>query len=296
MPKPRRQLRTTVPHPERLWWLAAVAVAFVISNATIVPMLGQVQASETWIGLAEGGVLAQILILAFFAVFGPGANLPRQVTIWLLSGALMGSFALGVKFARSSPSILANPSDELLFSMYAMPLMICVSQVPLWGLRYFLGWRVLTSDEKRTNHERMSIGGMLTATAVVAAAFGLSRLGLIKWTNEMEWWRNIGIVSVVSLFISVLVLPIVSLLILRSQSGKRGCIAAGLYLAGCILTLLLVANSSERMRLRGETYQYLWMIYVSITGYLLTSLAIFRWAGYRLWWGRPAPSDVKGTP
>ena len=196
----------------------------------------------------------------------------------------------------------------MLVSLFAVPAILCACQTPLWGLRYFARWRTATSDGSDQDLGQISIRGMLAATAVVAVVLGLCRLGLsleaLQWGEgqygqplaPLVWWSGIGIASVSTLAHSLVVLPVTSLLVLRPPFGLLGLAYATAYLAACALAFLAVASIITQDFPSEEGCTILFMYYLSITGYLLTSLVIFRWAGYRLWWGRPeGTSGVKGA-
>ena len=187
-----------------------------------------------------------MLVLSFFAVLGPGKSLLRQGVVWLVAVTLVGSFAAGIAIASMmETSIHIGGVGSMLVSLFAIPAILCACQAPLWGLRYFARWRTTTSDGSDKDLGQISIRGMLAATAVVAVVLGLCRLGLsleaLQWDEgrygqplaPLVWWTGIGIASVSTLALSLVVLPVTSLLVLRSQSVLLGLVYATAYLAAC---------------------------------------------------------------
>lgn len=194
----------------------------------------------------------------------------------------------------------------MLVSLFAIPAVLCACQVPLWGLRYFARWRTATSDDAGQDLGQISIRGTLSATAVVAVALGLCRLGLsleaLQWNNgeygqplaPLVWWSGIGIASAIALAVSLVVLPVTSLLVLRTQSILLGLVYATAYLAACAVAFVIIVSLFNGRFPDEEAWLILLIYFFCITGFLLASLAIFRWAGYRLWWGREATTLSNG--
>lgn len=303
---------TPQPRPARLWWLAVLAVFMALGNAAFLPTLvgidppgpGPGSLLVFLIGMEMGSVFAQMLILSFFAVLGPGKSLLRQGVVWLVAAALIGCFAAGVRIAGAMDTPLSHgaPGAAMLIALFAVPAVFCACQTPLWGLRYFARWRTATSAGANQDLGQISIRGMLAATTVVAIVLGLCRLGLsleaLQWGDgqygqplaPLVWWSGIGIACAIALAVSLVILPVTSLLVLRFPSGVLGVVFAAAYLAGCFLTFIVVMSLITRNPPDAEGCTILFVYFLSIAGYLLTSLAIFRWAGYRLWWGRPKVS------
>jgi hypothetical protein len=292
-----------VAKPARLWWLAAMVAFLALGNVILLPPAivgidppGPGTPSQVLISWEIGSLLAQMLIVAFFAVLGPGGNLPRQGLVWLAAALFTGSFAGGVELASRWDNF-NGIQYFLLIPLFAVPAVLCAAQAPLWILRYIARWRTASSGTAQ-DLGQISIRGMLAATAIVAAVLGLCRLGLtienMSWGDgrygqplpAANWWTGIGIASGVLLAISTVVLPVASMLVLRSRSCIRGVFFAGAYLAGCAIACYVVFSAFTGAWFAEEVYTLFLLVYLSITACLLTSLAIFRWAGYRLWWGR----------
>jgi hypothetical protein len=152
---------------------------------------------------------------------------------------------------------------------------------------------------------QISIRGMLIATAVVAAVMGLCRMGLWIVNSALvderfgepfsaaSWWGDIGIATAIAIGVSTVVLPVTSLLVLRLQSRVLGILLAVCYLAVCASIFVVVMSVSTGDFPDLEGYAMLLAFFVTITGYLLTSLVIFRSAGYRLWWGREGSAKMR---
>ena len=297
------------PRRARLWWLAVVLIFFTVSNFLILPTLLQLNffgppTPLAVIGLAVevGGVIAQFLILSFLAPLGPGSTLLRQGMVWLAAAALVGSFATGVGIVIRWQADSSAPENFvfLFIPLFAIPAVFATCQAPLWALRYFLRWRTAASDGIAQDSGQISIGGMFVATAVVAVALGLCRLGLsmehAQWgegqygqgLSPLAWWGGIGLAAAIAWTISAAVLPVTSMLILRSKSWMVGATTAFAYLSGCVLSVHLVARVWSGVWPDGEAIALLATFYFSIAVSLLLSLLIIRSAGYRLWWGREA--------
>ncbi|MFN0017101.1 MAG: hypothetical protein ACKVP0_02510 [Pirellulaceae bacterium] len=309
VPKPRLPTPSPSACPARLWWLALLAVLFALNNIAFFPTLTRIDPPgpgalvQIVIGMEMGSIFSQMLILSFFAVLGPGKSLLRQGVVWLVAVALAGSFAAGVAIASTMDTAIyiGGPGGSMFVSLFAVPAVLCACQTPLWGLRYFARWRTATSNAPECDLGQISIRGLLAATTLVAVVLGLCRLGLWleaqQWgegqygqpLSPLVWWSGIGIASAIAFAFSLVVLPVTSLLVLRSHSGLLGLAYATAYLATCAVAFLVVASIIARNFPSEEGCTILFLYFLCITGYLLTSLAIFRWAGYRLWWGRPEP-------
>jgi hypothetical protein len=154
----------TGPHRSRLWWLAALVVFLALSNAAHFPTLARIDPPgpdtllQMVIGVEQGSIFAQMLVLSFFAVLGPGRSLLRQGVVWLVAVALTASLTAGIAIA--SMMIHVGGVGSMLVSLFAVPAILCACQTPLWGLRYFARWRTATSDGPDQDLGQISIRGM----------------------------------------------------------------------------------------------------------------------------------------
>src|SRR5205823_1817515 len=110
------------------------------------------------------------------------------------------------------------------------PILFYACQFPLWIFRSLFRWRIAKVQQGEPGKvPRLSIAGILAATAVIALSLGAVRLGYhlilqMGGTAESEkaWWTLTGIWAAVITVISLTVLPLFTVAIFRTRSLLLG--------------------------------------------------------------------------
>lgn len=291
-PAPPIRLRPVVDAPPSSlgWWLASFAIGFVALDFLFLPVIfwvgnsvGSVPTLPTKIAVylvafSLGGIGAAPGLLAIAAVFGPGTAWHRH----LLAVSVVLLLALPGAVSIIWPCILL------------VPILFCACQLPLWPLRSFFCWRIAKGHQGATEEvPRLSIAGILAATAVIAISLGAVRLGgyflsflVGAQADSRMWWLLTSISAAVITTISVAVLPIVTVAIFRTKSLLLGVLGAAAWSA----LLFVTAITITRLVNGGWPFPVPWhwpaAIVAGFTVSLVAPLWIVRLYGYRLLWGR----------
>lgn len=102
--------------------------------------------------------------------------------------------ALGSEFG---PVIWSIP----LFSLLTIPLFGIIGSVPLWTIRYLLGWRLLPNSQSTEKSKAVGVGDILLLTATVAGAIMLTRAAIVIMMSTTDSadsaWQSTMIVALV---------------------------------------------------------------------------------------------------
>lgn len=265
---------------------SAVLLLFVVANILIGPLMARFQPSvpeaAMWNCLAgmigeEGGLHAIWCVLAPVSFF-------KRLAVGIGAGAILfGAWALGYAIGISQGGYLrGNYWETVRTGLLCLPLLAIAIQSPLWIARGWLGWRILygcdTSAGLRV--ERIRIGDLLTAMAVVAMALSAVRWG--KTPSQVDSLLPLVIAAAaISLFTT---LPVV-VAILRSRRLWLALTAALLP----YLTLLLADLVGARLRSEPVLWQA-WANFASMLGAFFVCMAgamlLVRRLGFRLFLGR----------
>jgi hypothetical protein len=142
-------------------------------------------------------VIVQIIVLSLLLTWSEGRLWVRLLVYWSCVVGLSSCVVGGLWFStplerwlegRRSPAdpymhdTTISITDEW-WGIAAIPLLLLAFQFPFWMIRGLLGWRlqrtpVATENTPgTTQRESLSIGDLLTGTAIVAVCLGLLRLG-----------------------------------------------------------------------------------------------------------------------
>lgn len=301
-PAPPIRLRPVVQSaPSHLWaWLAVIAAGFMALNFLLMPTLYMAPSGRNEIGallvcLSTGAIGAEPGLLAIAAVFGLGTAWLRQFFAALLALALaLSGFAsfVATKLVYSHLFYFPDVMEVLPFFLL-LPVLCLACQMPLWFFRSLLCWRV--ADQNQATMEkspRLSIAGILGATAMVALGLGSVRLGhylILQVHSQVEseqWWFGTGISIAFAAAVSVAALPPFTGAIFRAKSlflGVLGAAAWTLLLFGSAITIIRWVNGGWPIPIPW------WAFAAVVAGFtisLLGPLVVVRLFGYRLLWGR----------
>jgi hypothetical protein len=219
-------------------------------------------------------VLAQLALQSTWIVWSPRPLWQRQLVGVIAGWMLLGAFLVGL--------------PELVRAfLCSVPLVMVSAQIPLWALRTYLGWRILSVDEPVSIDRPLTIGDMIAATVVVAIAFGFIRLAsddaefyAIAWIGWLIAVPSIGAASLASL-------PPLLFLVLRDRAWPLGGFFAWCGYATLILTVCAIVISILSRRPDPEGIMLLYL--APLGAGTLTWLALWglRACGYRLVIGNP---------
>lgn len=274
------------PVKELFGWLLAISACLALMNVSIFPAIertGPDDVGACWGTFCMGSIGGQAGILAIGAVLGPASTLRRHLFVLLMSlgfalawfaGFLISQFMYGSHFRE-----VKNVAGVLL----VVPLLFCVCELPLWFFRTFLQWRTELSTDHRDRPPQLTIAGILMATAAVAISLGAVRLGL-KLSgegNEADWWMGVGFAAAWCVGISLVVLPVVTALVFRTQSLVMGLLVSSAWIGLLFVGSLLVLGALFGSFPARELHLFCFIV-AGFTGTLLGPLALCRLYGYRL--------------
>jgi hypothetical protein len=274
---------------ELFGWLMAISVVLGVMNVSILPAMertGPDDVGACWGTFCIGSIGGQAGILALVAVLGPASTLRRHLYVLprLLSFVMawfMGFLISQSMYGRHYPEI-KNVSGVLL----VVPLLFCVCNLPLWFFRTFLRWRIEFLAEGQKRPPQLTIAGILAATAAVALSLGAVRLGhhLTGGGNEADWWMGVAFAAAWSGGTSLVVLPVVTALVFRTQSLVIGLLVSSAWIGLLFVGLLLVVSALAGSVPSRELHLFCCVV-LGFTVTLLGPLALCRFYGYRLRWG-----------
>ena len=275
-------------------WLLVIAAVLALMNLSLNPILegthGPDDPGAWWGTFCMGSIGGQAGILAIAAVLGPSFALRRHLVVLPALAVLAMAWLLGFVISHQNHGYQFPAIRNVIAVMLVLPLMFCVCELPLWFFRTFLRWRIESPADGRARPPQLTISGILAATAAVALALGAVRLGhwLSGSIDEGEWWLAVAIAAAWCGGISLLLLPVVTALVFRTES-----LAIGLLVSAAWFGLLCFALFMVLIALFGpppNTRELHLFVFVGL-GFLATllgPLALCRHFGYRLHWGRVA--------
>ncbi len=307
-PAPPIRLRPVVDTPPSSpsslgWWLIRFAIGFTALNFLflgVIQVLNSVgpmpavprQIALYLIAFFLGAIGAEPGLLAIAAVFGPGVAWHRYLVVnsVVLLLAVTGAtsiFMSELDFRKPSPVGHVWPYILL------VPILFCACQLPLWPLRSFFCWRIAKEQGVLETVPRLSIAGILAATAVIAISLGAVRLGRDSQSflvgaqaNSQMWWPLTGILAATITTISIAFLPVFTVVIFRTRSLLLGLLGAAAWSA----LLFVAAITITRLINGGWPFPIPWhwpaAIVAGFTVGIVVPLIVVRLYGYRLHWGR----------
>jgi hypothetical protein len=284
-----RSLAGGVPRIHAAW----LVVPCVAADGLMVPVLASLQGPPADVPAAValgivGCVLAQGNLLAAWLAWGDVPFLRRLWTHWIIAIGLYLVWLVGMGLAvgddPDTPDVAATVA-------LGVPLISLAAQLPLWLVRYLLGWRLVreTAEAVPPSEPPLSIRDLMLATLVVAAALALARLAPL-FDNAQELWRALGVGCMVACIISSIALLPAGVLLLRVRPFSRGLFFSGLYAAGLIgLVWIAVAVKwwyDPALLAPRALYVGLSSLMFTFAATLVLTGAIARGRGYRLTSGR----------
>ncbi|MCE9528561.1 MAG: hypothetical protein K8R36_21155 [Planctomycetales bacterium] len=293
----------------RLWiWLSILAIGFTLLNLLYVPIIvatapppGPVPVMPSLIVFylfffSLGAITAEPGLLAIAAVFGPGIAWHRHLAVFVLLIVFTLSGAVSIFLAEwiVSQNLIYGARMNLPFTLH-VPILFYICQVPLWLFRGLFRWRMAHVEQgKLEKAPRLSIAGILAATAVIALALGAVRLGpflfqKIQPSAKVDihmLWFLIGIWAVAVFAISITALPVFTLAIFRMRPLLLGVVVALIWSALVFATAITIYRGVNG----GWPFPFSWHVLAALvlgfTVSLIVPLIIVRLHGYQLLWGR----------
>jgi hypothetical protein len=295
------------PRPPLWVWLAIFAIGFTLLNLLFLPVLmaavpprgpGRVMPSPIVIYLTYfslGAIGAELGLLAIAAVLGPGTAWRRHLVVALLLLVLVLSGVAGILLTERIHSIGFFGAQMNWPFTLLVPILFYVCQLPLWFFRSLFCWRIARVQQGITEKApRLSIAGILSATAVIALALGAVRLGpsLFQQIQPLaiiethQWWLLTGGWAAAVFAISLAVLPLFTVALFRMKSPLLGMAGAAAWSA----LLFEAAITIYRQVIGGWPFPFSWHLLAALvagfTVSLVAPLLIVRLYGYRLLWGK----------
>lgn len=279
---------------ELMVWLLAISASLALMNLSILPVIersGPDDVRACWGTFCIGSIGGQAGILAILAVLGPASTLRRHMAAvslglgWALTW-FVGFLISQSMYGRHYPEIV-----NVAGAMLVVPLLFCVCELPFWFFRTFLRLRIELSADVQRRPPQLTIAGILIATAAVALSLGAVRLGhhLAGRGNEANWWMGVAFASAWCGGTSLVVLPVVTALVFRTQSLVIGLLVSSAWIGLLFVGLLLVISTLVGSFPTREMHLFVF-IALGFTSTLLGPLALCRHYGYRLRWGREGMS------
>lgn len=284
------------------WGYVGIGLIFLLGNLGIVPLFSiwteendSDAIRRTLLLLWTSALVVQTGLLAIYGVWGTSPFYARLLKIIFAEVLLVLALWLGLLLTELSQIEAMNPGlrRERLAIIFLPPVVMLLSQIPLWFAKLCLGWRLIRLGTKEPAYRwsQFSIGDLMGATLVVAILISCNHWFVVFSGDEeshvtyiLRGWRNAILVA--TFFIT---LPAVWG-VFRPQTLNAGLPYLAVYCIACnSLALLLTMQFGIKS------------IAISLTSLtiiplgLLVPLLIARSQGYRLIWGRETEYLEKGA-
>ena len=271
---------------ELLGWLLGISAVLAVMNVSILPAMersGPDDVKTCWGIFCMGSIGGQAGILALVAVLGPASTLRRHLYVLPRSLLFVMAWLLGFLISQSTYGRQFPKVNLVIGVLLVVPLLLCVCELPLWLFRTFLRWRIEIPADGQKRPPQLTIAGILAATAAVALSLGAVRLGhhLAGGGREADWWMGVAFASAWCGGISLVVLPVVTALVFRTQSLVIGLLVSAAWIGLLCVGLLLVVSALTGHVPTRELHLFA-CVYLGFTSTLLGPLALCRHYGYRL--------------
>ena len=272
-------------------WLLVISAGLAMMNISLNPIIegsNGYDDPETWCGVfCIGSIGGQVGILAIAAVLGPSFAFRRRLVVGPAFAILTMAWLLGFIISHQIRGYDFPTIKGVVGVLLVLPLLFCVCELPLWVFRTFLCWRVESPADGRARPPQLTIAGILAATAAVGLSLGAVRLGhaLSQDPNEADWWGAVAIAAAWCGGISLLVLPVVTILIFRTESLAIGLLVSAAWIGLLAFVFLKVLSALSGLSWSRELHLFLFVL-LGFMATLLGPLALCRVFGYRLHWGR----------
>lgn len=288
---PKLQFTRPAPPDESLpVWLAVILAGLALMNLFLLPMMetsGPDDVATCWGVFCMGSIGGQAGILAVAAVLGPGGTLWRHLFVVPAGVILMVAWLLGFVLSSTWYEHQYPTLKEITSVLLVVPLLFCVCELPLWFFRTLFQWRIESPSAVAARPPQLTISGILAATAAVALCLAAVRVGhkISDNSSEPGWWFGVGFAAAFCLGISLLVLPIATALVFRTEVLPIGLFVSAAW-AGLLITIFLLAMSWRRGGFPTRELHLFFFLFAGFCATLLGLLALCRLFGYRLVWGK----------
>lgn len=267
-------------HPSSLYpWLAAALCGGCLFNFIAGTLLGPAEPIVLMAALMSA-FLSQLALQSVWIVWSPHPLWLRQIVGVTTGWFLFGAFLLGLYNGHERHN--SDFLEVVRLFLCSIPLVMVSAQIPLWGLRTYLQWRILPAGEPVPADRPLTIGDMIAATVIVALAFGFIRLASDKpEVYEVAWigWL-IAVPSIAA--VSLASLPPLLFLVLRPRAIPLGGFFAWCGYATVLLTVaaVIITILSGRLDAKGIALLSLATLGAGTATWL--ALCGLRAIGYRL--------------
>jgi hypothetical protein len=283
--------------------LGGLVVVACIVNFLAFPILRGADGTWPLVAMVVGYFCAQFGLATMYLVWGTEPFHIRLVKHWGVALGLFGSWAIGFALA------VADQVNEILqiwgVALCSLPLFSLASQLPLWPLRIYLGWRIERSGgAAHGTANALSIRDMILGTVVTAVTLAALRLvpGLTGFAvpREPEIWMVWAIWGLSIAGASTVALIPATFVCFRLQDGGTAAgMLGGIAVVAWVITLSILGAMGPGGGMPGEVPAGIALVYGSFTATLALPLFIIRSRGYRLTFAGErltAPSPPPAAP
>lgn len=240
-----------------------------------------------WLGaMCFGAMLAQPVLFAEWAVFGPGVAIRRvPFTIFLAAVVALTGFYTGWSFLNGTRASTWNEIDYLYIWGYTLP----VASTLLLVVQKLTHWKISRLSEMASStmqSKQFSLKYLLGLTAICAALLGTARtLGSHQWPGISPSWQSGAVGLLVGLGLALLaIFPAFTVPFVAILPRPTMRVLIGLPLAWAALTWLTVETVlvlEPKETRSGVAHDVVFLQCGAASIGLLSALAV-RFAGYRL--------------
>ncbi len=215
-------------------------------------------------------------------MLGPASTLRRHLFVLPLSLGFSLAWFLGFLISKAMYDRTYPEVKDIVATLLVIPLLFCGCEFPLWFFRTFLRWRIESPTDGQERPPQLTIAGILIATAAVALSLGAVRMGhkLTGLRDEANWWFGVAFVMAWCGGISLVVLPVVTALVFRTQSLVVGLLVSSAWI-GLLMTAFLIVISAMFGSVTRELHLFTCMA-AGFMATLLGPLSLCRLYGFRL--------------
>jgi hypothetical protein len=281
-----------------------VAVGCII-NFVAFPMLRDGGGPDVWpfVALLAGFLIAQGGLAAHYLVWGTEPFPWRLFKHWIVTLGLFGSWAIGFALAFGNQAGADQITTTWAVVLCSLPLVSLATQLPMWPLRIYGGWRIELppNDTSRISPSSLSIRDMILGTVLTAITLGALRL-MPRWGEPLDgrFWILWALAALSIAGVSaVLLLPALVVCFRMKDAGTSFAVLCGIAFVAWILTITVLGTTGPGGAMPGEVLVSVGLVYVAFTASLTVPLLIFRSRGYRLTFASErltSPSPPPATP
>ena len=273
--------------------LFSATLIFNALGILLIDLMDKGPAPPVFLFVLVGGYVSQPMIVGSWLIIGNGKIMRRVLTFAGVSSALISAWALGM-------FLWGNVRYETTFwwtygLVLYLPLLTIVGALPLLILRYYANFRLESENPHRTDSAHgLSIGNLMSATALVAAVVSLTQFVIHKQTTVNEYSSSNNILLGLSLTCAftfavglIVVLPSVFLM-MRSGTSRYWAAVFGLLVAGFVAwtvgfwSVMSLLSSTPPPSEQFKIWLYLGVSIATSQLCLAAFLGVLRLAGLRL--------------